>query len=144
MPLFGTAGGEAGFTYHFLDQRNWLPCLGVGVGAIGLAEFDGGGGTALFPTVELTASYLRPGHSLSYLGVHTMYQFHPKFFMTYSPYVGHNFLLGDRLSLNVETKWYAGYERTTPRAVRFTLPIANHGGLGFAFGLVYHFRGWYE
>jgi len=109
-----------------------------------LVEFDGGGSTAFLPQVELTASYLRPNHSLSYFGVQTLYELRPRFYMTYAPYVGHNFSVGRALSVSFELKWYAGYERTKPRAVQYTLPIANHGGLGFVAGVDYHFGSWYR
>lgn len=147
MPAFGTAAMDASASFHFLDQvrsRPWRPCLGVSAGAIALVEFDGGDGRTFLPQVELTASYLRPNHSLSYSGVHTLYQLRPKFHMTYSPYVGHNFSVGRNLSLSLEMKWYGAYERTTPRAVKYTMPIANHGGLGFVAGVNYHLGGWYR
>jgi len=144
MPAFGVAAMDAGASYHFLDQNGWWPCLGLGAGAIGLVEFDGGGSTAFLPQLELTASYLRPNHSLSYFGVHTLYQVRPRFFMTYSPYVGHNFSVGRGLSVSFEMKWYAGSERTKPRAIDYSLPIANHGGLGIVAGVYYHFGGWYR
>jgi len=144
MPAFGVGAMDAGASFHFLDQAGWRPCLGAGAGAIGLVEFDGGDGTALLPQLELTASYLRPSHSLSYFGIHTLYQLRPKLYMTYSPYVGHNFSVGRALSVNLEMKWYAAFERSRPRAVIYSLPIANHGGLGLVAGINYHIGGWYR
>jgi hypothetical protein len=144
MPAFGVAAMDAGASYHFIDQAGWRPCLGFAAGAVGLAEFDGGRSFALLPQAEVIASYLRPGHSLSYFGVGTLYQLSPRFYMTYSPYVGHNFSVGRNLSLSLELKWYAAYERTHPRAVVYSLPIANHGGFGFVAGVNYHFGGWYR
>jgi len=144
LPAFGVAGFDAGASYHFVDQAGWRPCLGVGVGEVGLVEFDGGGGTSFLTQAEVTASYLRPNHSLSYFGVHTLYQIFPRFYMTYSPYVGHNFSVGRGLSVNLEMKWFAAAERTKPRAVTYSLPVANHGGLGFVAGLSYHLGGWYH
>jgi hypothetical protein len=64
--------------------------------------------------------------------------------MTYSPYVGHNFSVGRNLSVSLEMKWYAASERTKPRAVTYSLPIANHGGLGIVAGVSYHIGGWYR
>jgi len=144
MPAFGVAAMDVGASYHFLDQAGWRPCLGVGAGEIGLIEFDGQRSTSFLPQVELTASYLRPNHSLSYFGVHTLYQIRPRFLMTYSPYVGHNFSVGRSLSVAFEMKWYAASQRTLPRAVKYSLPIANHGGLGIVAGVNYHFGGWYR
>lgn len=144
MPAFGDVGFDAGASYHFLDQNGWWPCLGVGAGELGLVEFDGGGGTAFLTQAEMTASYLRPNLSLSYFGVHTLYQVRPTFFMTYSPYVGHNFSVGRNLSVSLEMKWYAASQRARPRAVKYTLPIANHGGIGVVAGVSYHFGGWYR
>jgi hypothetical protein len=109
-----------------------------------LVEFDGRGATTFLPQAEVTASYLRPNHSLSYFGVHTLYQLRPTFFMTYSPYVGHNFSVGRNLSVSLEMKWYAASQRAKPRAVVYSLPVANHGGLGFVAGVSYHFGGWYR
>jgi len=144
MPAFGVAAMDAGASYHFLDQAGWRPCLGVGAGAIGMVEFDGGDGTVLLPQLELTAGYLRPNHSLSYFGVQTLYELRPRSHMTYAPYVGHNFSVGRNLSVALEMKWYAAYERAKPRAVIYSLPIANHGGLGLVAGVEYHFGGWYR
>jgi hypothetical protein len=144
MPAFGVAAMDAGASYHFLDQDGWRPCLGVAAGEIGLIEFDGGGSTTFLPQLELTASYLRPNHSLSYFGVHTLYEVRPKFLMTYSPYVGHNFSVGRSLSVTLEMKWYAASQRAKPRSVTYSLPIANHGGLGIVAGVNYHLGGWYR
>jgi hypothetical protein len=144
MPAFGVAAFDALASYHFLDQDGWRPCLGVGAGEIGLVEFDGGGATTFLPQLELTASYLRPNHSLSYFGVHTLYQVRPTFHMTYSPYVGHNFSVGRNLSVSLEMKWYAASERAKPRSVTYSLPVANHGGLGIVAGVNYHLGGWYR
>ena len=144
MPAFWVVAFDAGASYHFLDQDGWRPCLGVGAGELGLVEFDGGGGTTFLPQVEVTASYLRPNLSLSYFGVHTLYQVRPTFLMTYSPYVGHNFSVGRNLSVGLEMKWYAASQRTKPRSVTYSLPIANHGGLGIVAGVNYHLGGWYR
>ncbi|HTW91721.1 MAG TPA: hypothetical protein VMH22_08435 [bacterium] len=144
MPAFGVAGFDGGASYHFLDQAGWRPCVGVAVGEIGLIEFDGRSATVFMPQADVTASYLRANHSLSYFGVHTLYQIRPSFHMTFSPYVGHNFSVGRELSVGLELKWYAAYERAEPRAVKYSLPIANHGGLGFVGGITYHFGGWYR
>jgi len=144
MPAFGVAAMDAGASYHFLDQAGWRPCLGLGAGGIWWAEFDGGGSTVFLPQLEVTASYLRPNHSLSYFGVHTLYQVSPTLDMTYSPYVGHNFSVGRNLSVSFEMKWYAASERAKPRAIDYSLPIANHGGLGVVAGVYYHLGGWYR
>jgi hypothetical protein len=144
MAAFGVAGADAGATWHFVDQHGWWPSLGVGAGGIGYVEFDGGGQSVFFPAAELTASYMRDTTSISYGGVHTMAQFTPRFHMTYSPYIGQEMRISRRFSANVEVRWYGGWERTTPRAVVFTMPIANHGAIGFAAGINYHFGGWYE
>jgi hypothetical protein len=144
MPAFGVAAMDVGASYHFLDQAGWRPCLGAAAGAVALVEFYGGGEIVLLPQFELTASYLRSNHSLSYFGVHTLYQLRPRFYMTYSPYVGHNFSVGRRLSVDLEMKWYAVHERARPRTVIYSLPIANQGGLGFVAGVNYHFGGWYR
>jgi hypothetical protein len=144
MPAFGVAGLDAGASYHFLDQNGWWPCLGIGAGGLGLVELDGGGSASFLPQLEVTASYLRPNLSLSYFGVHTLYEVRPRLYMTYSPYVGHNFSVGRNLSVSLEMKWYAAFERNKPRAVTYSLPIANHGGLGVVAGVSYHFGGWYR
>jgi len=144
MPAFGVAAFDAGASYHFLDQNGWRPCLGIAAGELGLVELDGGGSTSFLPQLEITASYLRPNLSLSYFGVHTLYEVRPHLYMTYSPYVGHNFSVGRNLSVSLEMKWYAANERNKPRAVTYCLPIANHGGLGLIAGVNYHFGGWYR
>jgi len=144
MPAFGVVAFDAGASYHFLDQDGWRPCLGLSAGELGLIQFDGGRGTTFLPQMEVTASYLRPNHSLSYFGVHTLYQIRPTFFMTYSPYVGHNFSVGRNLSVSLEMKWYAASQRAKPRSVTYSLPIANHGGLGIVAGVNYHLGGWYR
>jgi hypothetical protein len=144
MPVFGAVAGDAGLGWFFVEQDGWRPCLGASAGAIGFAEVDGGRGSLLLTQLELTASYLRPGLSLSYFGVNTTYQFGDRFLMTYSPYVGHNFRLRENLSLDVEVKWYSGYERTQPRPIKYTMPLANHGAIGFVAGINWHFGGWYR
>ena len=144
MAGFGVAGGDAGVTWHFVDQHGLRPCIGMGAGAIGFAEFDGGSGRAFFPTAELTASYMRGRHSLTYAGVHGMLELDPLVHGTYTPYIGQEVNLGNRLSLNLELKWYGAWERTKPRAVTYTMPIANHGGMGFAAGINYYFGSWYR
>ncbi|UCG43717.1 MAG: hypothetical protein JSU73_03625 [candidate division WOR-3 bacterium] len=139
---FGTAGLEGGLTWHFIKQKGFVPCIGVGAGAIGFYEFDGGGGRSLLPTAEITAAYMGK-RSVAYAGVHTMCQLSPSFYMTYTPYVGQEYRLTRRLSVNVETRWYAAYEDNQPRAITFPLTIANHGALGLVGGINCLIGGWY-
>ena len=139
---FGTAGFDAGLTWHFIDEQVFRPCIGIGGGAVGLVEFDGGGGRSLLPTAEITAAYMGK-RSVAYAGVHTMCQLAPSFYMTYTPYAGQEYRFGRRFSVSVEAKWFAAYERNQPRAVTFPLAIANHGALGLAGGVNYLIGGWY-
>jgi hypothetical protein len=142
MAGFGTAGLDAGLTWHFIDQDGFRPCVGIGAGAVGFAEFDGGGGRSLLPTAEITAAYMGK-RSVAYAGVHTMYQLDPSFYMTYTPYVGQEYRFGRRFSVSVEAKWFAAYEDNQPRVITFPLAIANHGALGLVGGINCLIGGWY-
>jgi hypothetical protein len=142
MAAFGTAGFDGGLTWHFVSQRGFRPCVGAGLGCVGLVEFDGGGGRSLLPTAEVTAAYMGR-HSVAYAGVHTMYQLSPSFYMTYTPYVGQEYRVSSRFSVSVEAKLFGAYERNQPRAITFPLSIANHGAIGLTGGVSYLIGGWY-
>lgn len=129
---FALAGIDFGFSYHFLQQRGWVPTVGA---SAGLAAFiRPGGDNALFPQVDLVASYRLGRRFTTYFGSQSMYQFQYKPNVVLAPFVGTGWRITDPFSLNLEAKWYAPTEKTHPRNVNYSLPIAEHGAVGFVLG----------
>lgn len=144
MAAFGVAAGDAGVTWHPIDQRGLVPCFGIGAGLVGMRELDGDQGSVLLPTFEATASYLAGDRSLTYVGFNAMCGPLPKSDATFAPYVGHELRVGPRLSVTVEARWYAAPAANKPRTVTYSMPIANCGALGFVGGVNYLWGGWYR
>jgi len=135
----GVIGVDFGFSYHFLKQQGWIPTMGA---AAGIAAFiQPGGRDALFPQLDLVASYGLGDRFTTYFGAQSMYQFSTKPNVVLAPLVGGQFEIGDHLSLGLEAKWYAPTEPTRPRNVNYTLPIGGHGALGFVLGVNWLFGG---
>jgi hypothetical protein len=115
----------------------------VAVGAIAgiTALIQPGAGQALFPQLDLVASYRLNDRFTTYFGSQSMYQFQSKPNVVLAPFVGTEWHISDPFSLNLEAKWYAPTERTHPRNVNYSLPIGNHGAVGFVLGANYGFGG---
>ena len=129
---FGVAGVDFGFSYHFLRQQGWVPTVGASAGITALIQ--PGGGEALFPQLDLVASYRLGDRFTTYFGSQSMYQFQYKPNVVLAPFVGTGWRLSDPFSLNLEAKWYAPNEPTKPRNVDYSLPIGNRGAVGFVLG----------
>jgi len=125
-------GLDFGFSYHFLRQQGWVPCVGT---SAGLAAFiEPGGDAALFPQLDIVASYRLGDRVTAYFGSQSMYQFVFAPAVVLAPLVGGEFRLNNRFGLALEAKWYAPTETTHPRNVDYKLPIDNHGAVGFVLG----------
>ena len=129
---FGLAGLDFGFSYHFLRQQGWIPTVGAIAGITALIQ--PGGGEALFPQLDLVASYRLGNRFTAYFGSQSMYQFQSAPNVVLAPFVGTGWRVSDAFSLNLEAKWYAPTEKTHPRNVDYSLPIAEHGAVGFVLG----------
>jgi hypothetical protein len=138
----GTIGIDAGYSHHFLKQRGWIPAVGASAGFIAFVQ--PGGGQAFFPQADLTASYLLRQRWLLYFGSHSMFQLGATPYVVLAPFAGAEARLGRRLSLSLESKWYAPTEPARPRDVYYSLPIAGRGAVGFTLGFSYLFGGWHE
>jgi hypothetical protein len=136
---FGLAGFDFGFSYHFLKQQSWIPTVGAIAGVTALIK--PGGGEALFPNLDIVASYRLGSRFTTYFGSQSMYQFQSKPNVVLAPFVGTEWHISDPFSLNLEAKWYAPTEKTHPRNVNYSLPIGNHGAVGFVLGANYGFGG---
>lgn len=144
MPAaMGVIGLDAGYSYHFLRQSGWIPSAGA---TAGLAIFikPGAIDQRVFPTLDANASWLLGDRTLAYLGCQSMYQFSDTPYVVLAPLIGAEVRVARRLSLGLETKWYAPTEPTNPRIVDYRLPIAGKGAVGFNLGVNYRFRGWYD
>jgi len=143
VATMGVLGLEGGCSYHFLNQRGWVPVVGGSAGFVGLIR-PGSTDQAFFPQLDLSASWLFADKVLAYVGSQSMYQFSDKPYVVLAPFVGGQFDLGPRFSLGVEAKWYAPTEPTKPRNVDYRLPIAGNGAVGFVLGAGYKFGGNHE
>jgi hypothetical protein len=135
----GLVGVDFGFSYHFLEQRSWIPCVGTSAGLV--AFIQPRGGEALFPQLDIVASYRSGGHFTTYFGSQSMYQFRSKPYVVLAPFIGTEWRSTDRFSLALEGKWYAPTEPTRPRNVNYRLPITNRGAVGFVLGANWLFGG---
>jgi len=138
----GDIGLDAGISYHFLKQTKWIPAVGIGAGIYGFSK--PGKDIRVFPELELTGSYIFGSRFLTYFGTQSMYQLAEKPTVVLAPFIGEEVRISKKLSITLETKWYAPSEITKPRVVEYKIPISNHGAFGFVFGLNYLLGGWYE
>jgi hypothetical protein len=138
----GIAGFDFGFSYHFLEQRGWIPTVGASAGITALIK--PGESEALFPQLDLVASYRLNDRVTTYFGSHSMYQLQSRPNVVLAPFVGTEWRIGDPFSLNLEAKWYAPTEKTHPRNIDYSLPINNRGGVGFVLGGNWLFGGDHE
>jgi hypothetical protein len=138
----GIVGLDFGFSYHFLAQKGWVPTVGTSAGVA--AFIQPGGDDALFPQLDLVASYRLGRRFTAYFGSQSMYQFRDAPAVVLAPLVGAECRLSDRFGLAIEAKWYAPTEPTHPRNVNYALPISNHGGVGFVLGANWTFGGNHE
>jgi hypothetical protein len=138
----GVAGFDVGFSYHFLQQQGLIPTVGAIAGITALIK--PGGGEAMFPQLDLVASYRMGDRFTTYFGSQSMYQFQSKPNVVLAPFIGTGWRISDPLSLNLEAKWYAPTEKTEPRIVDYSLPISNHGAVGFVLGANWLFGGKHE
>jgi hypothetical protein len=138
----GIVGLDFGFSYHFLAQKGWVPTVGTSAGVA--AFIQPGGDDALFPQLDLVASYRLGKRFLTYFGSQSMYQFRDAPAVLLAPLVGGEFKVNDALSLGLEAKWYAPTEKTHPRNVNYSLPISDHGGIGFVLGANWTIGGKHE
>ncbi len=135
----GVAGFDAGFSYHFLPQQGLIPTVGAIAGITALIKPDDG--EAMFPQLDLVASYRLNDHFTTYFGSQSMYQLQSTPNVVLAPFVGTGWHISDPFSLNLEAKWFAPTEKTEPRIVDYSLPIGNHGAVGFVLGANYGFGG---
>jgi hypothetical protein len=135
-------GVDFGFSYHFLRQQNWIPCVGTSAGLVTFIQ--PGGDDALFPQLDLIASYRVGDRFTTYFGSQSMYQLSTKPNVVLAPFIGAGWRVSDPVSLSLEAKWYAPSEKTRPRNVNYSLPIANHGAVGFVLGANWLFEGNHE
>ena len=140
VAAMGVVGLEGGFSYHFLEQQGWVPCVGASAGFVGLVK-PRSTDQAFFPQLDLTASWLFRDRFLAYVGSQSMYQFNDKPYVVLAPFVGGQFDIGPKFSLGVEAKWYAPTEPTKPRNVDYRLGVAGKGAVGFVLGAGYKFGG---
>jgi len=138
----GLVGLDLGFSYHFLEQRGWVPCVGTSAGVV--AFIKPGGEEALFPQLDLVASYRLGNRFTTYFGSQSMYQLQSAPNVVLAPFVGTDWRINDPFSLNLEAKWYAPTEKTSPRNVKYSLPIGNQGAVGFVLGANWTFGGKHE
>jgi hypothetical protein len=138
----GIVGLDFGFSYHFLQQRGWIPTVGAIAGIT--AFIQPGGGQALFPQLDLVASYRLNDRFITYFGSHSVYQFQSTPNVVLAPFIGTEWRISDRVSISLEAKWYAPTEPTHPRNVNYKIPIANRGAVGFVLGVAYRFGGNHE
>jgi hypothetical protein len=135
----GVVGVDFGFSYHFLEQRGWIPCVGTSAGLVAFVQPRGS--EALFPQLDLVASYRLGKRFTTYFGSQSMYQFQSKPNVVLAPFVGTEWRSSDRFSLALEGRWYAPTEPTRPRNVNYRLPIATLGAVGFVLGANWLFGG---
>jgi hypothetical protein len=140
----GNIAFDGGFSYHFLKQDGLVPAAGGSAGIVALLKPGSGGETAVFPQVDLAASWLAGNRFLTYCGLQTMYQFNASPNVALAPFVGEEVRVGRSFSLALEAKWFGAGEPTEPRTVDYRLPLFGSGAVGFVLGANWHPGGWYE
>ena len=138
----GRIGLQGDLTCRFFRQQGWRPECGAGVGLLFLSGLNSD--SRVYPEVAAAVSWLVKDQFLTYLGVQSLFQLARDRDPTtplcvWAPVLGEEIRLNRQFSVTLETKWYAPFEKTTPRAVEYLLPIAGHGAVGFVLGVRYAF-----
>jgi hypothetical protein len=143
LPLaYRRIGTQADLTYSLTEQRGWIPAVGI---TGGLLLFSGlRSDSRVYPEFAASASYKLGNRFLTYLGVQGLLQLAPdRDTLTptcvWTPVLGGDVRLNRRLSLALETKWYAPFAKTSPRTIEYLLPIGGRGAVGCVLGVSYAF-----
>ncbi len=143
VPLaYRRIGMQADLTYRLTDQRGWIPGVGIAGGFLLISGLRSD--SRVHPEFEASASYRLGDRFLTYVGIQGLLQLAPnRDSLTptciWAPVLGGDLRLNRRLSVALETKWYAPFAKTSPRTIEYLMPIAGRGAVGFVLGVSYAF-----
>ncbi len=139
MLILGNLGIDVGVTRHIVPQSGIRPALSVGTSVYGFFHMSEFSSIRAYPEITAVGCYrLSERAHAFYFGTHTMIQFSRPYFI-FAPLIGFEIPFGNRIVLNLETKWYAPHEESEDRVVDYTLRPLDYGALGFVWGISYKF-----
>jgi hypothetical protein len=143
LPLvYRQIGMQADLTCRLTDQRGWIPAVGVTGGLLLFSAPHSD--SRVYPEFAASASYRLGDRLMTYFGVQGLLQLSPNRDpqtppCVWAPVLGGDVRLNKRLSMALETKWYAPFAKTSPRTIEYLLPIGGRGAVGFVLGVNYAF-----
>ncbi len=139
MLVLGNLGVDVGITRHFVHQSGIRPALSIATSVYGFLHMSEFSSIRAYPEITAIGCYRLSKHAHAfYFGSHVMIQFARPYFIL-APLIGFEIPFGNRIILNLETKWYAPHEESKDRVVDYTLRPLNYGALGFVWGITYKF-----
>jgi len=141
MGLFGNLGLDVGLTKHFVRSLGLRPGISAGISLYSFYDFMKVNNARFYPELSLILTYdISKRVSVVYLGVENMFQFTEPYVIP-ACLMGGEFTLSNRLTLDLEAKWYAPTESSDDRVVDYVVTPLEQGALGFVLGLTYAFSG---
>ena len=138
MMVLGNIGLDVGVTRCFVQQSGWRPILSFEGTLYAFYHMNDFSSIRLYPEIGLIGSYsFSQNKHAFYFGIQNMVQYTNPYFVSV-PLIGAEFTLG-RFLINLEGKWYAPTENSADRVVDYTIIPAEHGAIGFVWGLSYKF-----
>ncbi|MBC8124661.1 MAG: hypothetical protein H7X70_02905 [Candidatus Kapabacteria bacterium] len=132
MAFFAVGGIDIGASGRLWRQNDALPEVTASARLIGFMKFGDPVSPRLYPDVSLNASWEVADRTLAYIGTHTTFQWKPgEVFI--SPFVGVQFPLSSRFSLQTELIWQAANHDTR---VGLFEGLSSIGGMGSFGGFV--------
>ncbi len=136
MALLKDAAIDAGAAMRLNRQDGWIPELTVKGQLYVFSDLERIKNARVFPVVSVNGSYLVGKETLLYAGADQLLQFDkPNYFI--APFVGTQFALSKRWSMDVELKWMAANVNAEHGILRGAGTIGGHGDIALFFGFLY-------
>ena len=111
MAFFAVGGLDIGASARLWHQNTFLPEVTASARLIGFMKFGGPVSPRLYPDVALNASWEVADRTLMYVGTHATFQWKPGEVFV-SPFIGVQFPISSRFSLQTELIWQAANHDT--------------------------------
>ena len=136
MAMLKNAAIDVGGATRLMHQDGWTPEITAKGQVYLFSDLQMIKNVRVFPVVSVNASRLIGESSLLYVGVDQLIQFDkPNYFI--SPFVGTQFPLSERWSMQTELKWMASNINSEHGILRGTGAIGGRGDIALFFGFTY-------
>jgi hypothetical protein len=133
--LFGNVGFDAGYVKRLVREEGWIPEVTAKGQFYFLSDLTYLANVRFFPVLSINGSYVI-GSTLVYGGTDHLLQLHrPAYF--FSPFMGSQWVFGERWNLQTEIKWMAANVNTAHGIFEGHGSLHGYGNVGIFLGLMY-------